>query len=337
MNPGWLFVLIALVGVAAWVIWPGQGLITRWKRWRTAAGREQVEDALKVLLDHQSENSAASPDALAAHLRLSEASVLRLVTRMEAQGLVQTRGSELALTADGEQWALQIVRAHRLWERYLASEARMPLAEIHREAHHREHGMTPERMDELEAELGHPLRDPHGDPIPNRSGQVVQSCNTPLTAWPVGKPARIVHLEDEPPLAYAQIVAEGLRLGQTVRILRATPERYTLTDGENEYRLSPAVAANVCVEPLPEAIAAPVGTVPLAKLKDRAEAEIVALDDGCQGFTRRRFLDLGLTPGTAISPELSNSFGDPRAYRVRGTLIALRSDQASQIWVKPIN
>jgi Fe2+ transport system protein FeoA len=72
-------------------------------------------------------------------------------------------------------------------------------------------------------------------------------------------------------------------------------------------------------------------------LKDRAQAEIAALDDACQGFTRRRFLDLGLTPGTAIYPELTNAFGDPRAYRVRGTLVALRKDQAAQIWVKPIN
>jgi Fe2+ transport system protein FeoA len=55
-----------------------------------------------------------------------------------------------------------------------------------------------------------------------------------------------------------------------------------------------------------------------------------------QGFTRRRFLDLGLTPGTTIYPELGNFFNDPRAYRIRGTLIALRKDQAAQIWVKPV-
>jgi DtxR family Mn-dependent transcriptional regulator len=334
----WLVVLVLGMGfVLSAVFLPGKGLLVQWKRWRVAAGREQVEDALKVLLDHKWEGSATSPDALVAHLGLSAATVLRLVTRMEAQGLVQTRGSELALTADGERWALQVMRAHRLWERYLASEARMPLAQIHREAHHREHGLTLEQVNDLDAALGYPLRDPHGDPIPNRAGQVVSSCGASLTTWPVGQLARIVHLEDEPPLAYAQIVAEGLRLGQTVRIIQASPERYTLTDGENEYRLSPAVAANVCVEPLPEAQALPVGLVPLMTLKDRAQAEIVALDEACQGFTRRRFLDLGLTPGTAIYPDLTNPFGDPRAYRVRGTLIALRRDQAAQIWVKPNN
>jgi len=333
----WLILFVVAAAAVTVLSWPDKGLAARWSSWRASVEREQVEDALKVLLDHKWEGLATSSDALVAHLRLSEAAVLRLVTRMEAQGLVQTRGSELALTAEGERWALQVVRAHRLWERYLASEARMPLAQIHGEAHRREHGLTTEQVNDLDAALGYPLRDPHGDPIPNRVGQVASSCGASLTTWPVGQLARIVHLEDEPPLAYAQIVAEGLRLGQTVRIIQASPERYTLTDGENEYRLSPAVAANVCVEPLPEAASQRVGLVPLMTLKDRAQAEIVALDEACQGFTRRRFLDLGLTPGTAIYPELTNPFGDPRAYRVRGTLIALRRDQAAQIWVKPNN
>jgi Fe2+ transport system protein FeoA len=76
--------------------------------------------------------------------------------------------------------------------------------------------------------------------------------------------------------------------------------------------------------------------IPLSNLPSQMHAEIVRLDERCQGFTRRRFLDLGLTPGTTIFPELDNSFGDPRAYRVRGTLIALRSDQAQDIWVTPV-
>lgn len=331
-----LIVLVVVAITWAMLLWPDKGLAARWKGWRAAVERERIEDALKILLDHKWENRPASPESLAASLRLSGAETLRLLTRIEAQKLVRTSGSELVLTSEGERLALQVVRAHRLWERYLADEARMPLEQIHREAHRMEHGMTPEQVNELDAALGHPLHDPHGDPIPNRSGQVPTLCNTPLTAWPVGQPARIVHLEDEPPIAYAQILAEGLRLSQTVRILEATPERYTLTDGENEYRLAPAVAANVCVEPLPETQALPADTIPLVNLKDRAPAEIVSLDEACHGFTRRRFLDLGLTPGTTIYPELTNAFGDPRAYRVRGTLIALRRDQAAQILVRPM-
>jgi DtxR family Mn-dependent transcriptional regulator len=250
--------------------------------------------------------------------------------------LIESRGSNLSLTTEGERWAMHVVRAHRLWERYLTDEARMPLKKVHNEAHRREHLMTEAQLNELDAALGHPTRDPHGDPIPTRAGTLPKEEGMPLTAWQSEGPARIVHLEDEPALAFEQILAAGLRLGQTIRILDRSPQRILLTDGETEYRLAPAVAANVSVAALPESEIARAGAISLAELIYDQKAEIVILDDAVQGFTRRRFLDLGLTPGTVIFPELKNFFGDPRAYRVRGTLIALRKDQAAQIWVKPI-
>jgi DtxR family Mn-dependent transcriptional regulator len=212
----------------------------------------------------------------------------------------------------------------------------MPLEKVHNEANRREHGLTAEQLDEMEVALGYPSRDPHGDPIPTREGKMPSEETTPLTAWQADRPARIVHLEDEPAIAYQQILATGLRLGQTIRILESTPERYILSDGENEYRLAPAVAANVHVAPLPDEALIPSGTISLNELKHDQRAEIITLDEAVQGFTRRRFLDLGLTPGTQIYPELQNFFGDPRAYRIRGTLIALRDEQAAQIWVKPV-
>ncbi|MEW5721258.1 MAG: metal-dependent transcriptional regulator, partial [Chloroflexota bacterium] len=259
-----------------------------------------------------------------------------LIEGMENQGLLDSRGTELHLTAEGERWALHIVRAHRLWERYLADEARMPLEQVHTEAHRREHRFTDAQLDELDAALGHPTRDPHGDPIPTREGKINQPEGTPITAWQIGALARITHLEDEPALAYQQILAAGLYLGQDIRVLERTPQRVVLSDGENEYRLAPAVAANISAASLPESELLKREAVPLPELAHDQRAEIVTLDDAVQGFTRRRFLDLGLTPGTIIYPELGNFFGDPRAYRVRGTLIALRQDQAAQIWVKPI-
>lgn len=334
--------LLALA-LALAVLWPRRGLWARWQAYREAQSRAALEDALKYLLGREQGGGHASLDALAGALHLSRSQALPLATRMQAQGLVQRLedGLHLRLTAEGERWALQVVRAHRLWERYLADEARMPLQRVHDEAHRREHNLSAAELDALEAQMGFPQRDPHGDPIPDSLGRLPQAAGMPLsggvalTAWPADQPGRVVHLEDEPPLAYAQILAEGLRLGQTLRVLEATPERLTLSDGENEYRLAPAVAANVFLEPLPvEAYQQP-GVISLAELAPNHPAEIIALDEACQGFTRRRFLDLGLTPGTRIAPELQNAFGDPRGYRVRGTLIALRRDQAGQIWVRP--
>jgi DtxR family Mn-dependent transcriptional regulator len=328
------YLLAALLLIYIFV--PRFGLLALYADWRSTRQREQVEDALKHLLDREQGGRHASPESLAGSLDLRRVKTTALIASMESQGLVESRGSELHLTAEGERWAMHIVRAHRLWERYLADEARMPLEKVHTEAHRREHRFTDAQLDELDAALGHPSRDPHGDPIPTREGKMQTDETTPLTAWQADRPARIIHLEDEPAIAYEQILAAGLRLGQTIRILESTPQRYILSDGENEYRLAPAVAANVHVAPLPEGAVLPAGTISLDELKHDQHAEIITLDEAVQGFTRRRFLDLGMTPGTEIYPELQNFFGDPRGYRVRGTLIALRKDQAAQIWVRPV-
>jgi DtxR family transcriptional regulator, Mn-dependent transcriptional regulator len=330
-----ILLLIALVLLLIFV--PRWGLLARGRAWRAAVERERVQDALKLLLDEQWQLHEISLSDLSARLHLSDKAGLRLVSRMQTQGLTQMSGSNLRLTTEGRQAALQIVRAHRLLERYLATEARMPLDQVHRQAHRMEHTLSATAVDQLDADLGYPRRDPHGDPIPGPGAELPVADGVALTAWAIDQPGKIVHLEDEPPLAYAQILAEGLRLGQTVRLLENTPQRCVLTDGEVEYRLAPAVAANIFIEPLRgEALAQP-GLVTLDALGPKHKGEIVALDEACQGFTRRRFLDLGLTPGTEIYPELLNAFGDPRAYRVRGTLIALRRDQASQVWVRPLN
>jgi DtxR family Mn-dependent transcriptional regulator len=319
------------------VFFPRMGLLAVYKTYRIAQEREQVEDALKHLLDREQQGRHASPESLAGTLNLKRANVTRLIENMETQGLIESRGSELCLTTEGERWALHVVRAHRLWERYLTDEARMPLEKVHTEAHRREHTISDAQLDEMDAAMGFPTRDPHGDPIPSREGTLPKVGGMPLTAYQAEGLIRIVHLEDEPALAYQQILATGLRLGQIIRVLDKNPQRYLLTDGEHEYRLAPAVAANVSVAPLPESEMARAQAVSLVDLTHNQRGEIVELDEAVQGFTRRRFLDLGLTPGTMIYPELINFFGDPRAYRVRGTLIALRKDQASQIRVKPVS
>jgi len=334
--PAVVILSLVFAFLLAAVFHPQRGLLAQWRLRSVSGRRNQVEDALKYLLKQEQSGRYASPEALAGAMHLPGAETLGLITRMEAQGLLKTSGGGLRLTPDGERWALHVVRAHRLWERYLADEARLPLQQVHREAERREHGMTSAQLDDLEAALGHPHHDPHGDPIPSRVGAIPSAGGSPLTSWPVENPGQVVHLEDEPPLAYAQILAEGLRLGQTLRVLQATPERIVLSDGENEYRLAPAVAANVYLAPIPEALESQSGVMPLSQLPDGAAGEVVAFDDACQGFTRRRLLDLGMTPGVRLRAEMRNFFGDPRAYRVRGTLIALRREQAALVWVKAI-
>lgn len=336
MNLNSILILIAALLGLALALWLAIRALKWWQSWQRARQRERVEDALKFLLDEQASGRSVTYAELAQSLRLSQRQASHLSETIQAQGLVLVKDQALQLTPEGERWALQIVRAHRLWERYLADEARLPLGQIHTLAHRREHGMTPSEIDILDATLGHPLNDPHGDPIPDASGKFRPGANgSVLTGWQVGQRGQVVHLEDEPPLAFAQILAVGIKLGQVLHVLESSPERIALSDGEHEYTLAPEVANSIFLEPVAEKVIAP-NVIPLSKLPSHLQAEIVELDNNCQGYTRRRFLDLGLTPGSNIYPELDNFFGDPRGYRIRGTMIALRKDQAAQIWVRPL-
>ncbi len=336
MENGWIWLwFVSAVGVLlALSLWPRFGLLAQWRRWRALRQRALFEDALKHLLACEDRSRDATVESLAGSLMLSQKRLLRLIARMEAAGLLYSHGAALHLSPEGKLWALRVVRAHRLWERYLADEAGVPLGELHHAAERAEHRLTPEELDALDAHLGHPLRDPHGDPIPTAAGAVAPLEALPLTDWPLDQPAQIVHVEDEPEVIFKEIVAERLRPGTSVRVLERMPEYLTIHDGQAEHRLTPVVAANIHVARAPEGPSQPEERIRLADLANGEEAEVVALDPDCRGFSRRRLLDLGLTPGTRVRVELSPAFGEPRAVRVRGTLIALRREQAAQVWVR---
>ncbi len=316
---------------------PTYGVAARVKKYRLALGRERTENALKHLLRQATDGHAASFGSLRGALRMSDRDLMALTERLERDGLVRTDGTQLRLTPDGERVALHVLRAHRLWELYLADELGVPLNRVHEEAERAEHLLSRQQLDRLSAQMGHPDVDPHGDPIPGGDGQVPASPGTPLGAWPMSTPGRIVHLEDEPPLAFAQLSAEGLRLGQVIRVIDRSPTRVVLSDGENEHRLAPMLAANVHVAPVnAEAKPLPEGVMTLTSLPSGASAEVVALDPSFRGFARRRLLDLGFTPGARIRSDLTTFAGDPRAYRLRGTTIALRREQSDRVLVKAI-
>jgi DtxR family Mn-dependent transcriptional regulator len=321
-----LLALSTVFAIAVWLLWRRRG---------SARDRQRLEDALKHLWDQEYRGRHATLPSLAGALGISPAAAVGLVGRMQTQQLVVAHGQEFDLTPAGERLALQIVRAHRLLERYFADEARLPLGDVHAAAERREHSLSVEEVERLSASLGHPTIDPHGDPIPNREGALPPAAGTPVTSWPPGTLGRIVHLEDEPEISFRQILAEGLAVGQDVRVIEATPERVVLTDGENEFRLAPVVAANVFLTAA--AVESGRGAmVRLSELDDDVPAEVVRLDAVCQGFSRRRLMDLGFTDGARVRPILRTFAGDPRAYEVRGTVVALRRDQASHVLVRPV-
>lgn len=324
----WILALLALLLLA-----PQWGLIARWRQQRWLRSRDAIEDALLHIHQRQHSGQLASEESLGGALNVPTRLALALVQRMEAQGLLRAGIGGVSLTPEGHRLAIQVVRAHRLFERYLAYETSVPPHEVHKLAHRLEHSLTPQQIAQLDAYMGHPLADPHGDPIPSPSGEMPRLEGQSLVDFPVGKPAQIVHVEDEPPQVYAQIVAEGLRPGMVITVVDRSPTRLVLESDTEEHVLAPVVAANITVRETVHKTRAPIGEK-LGSLEPGEKATVLRIDEACQGLTRRRFLDLGITPGTEIEVVMRSAFGDPVAYRVRGSLVALRREQADWIWVE---
>ncbi|MCK4724691.1 MAG: FeoA domain-containing protein [Anaerolineales bacterium] len=327
-----LLVGLILVVLFISLFWPSGGLIGRWGRMRRMSDRVLREDALKYI--HKADIRGQHPNlqSVSGALQISVGRTAELVDDLEKQGLISLEGGEMQLTPAGRDSALQVMRAHRLWERFLAEETGFDESEWHSRAEQVEHQISQEEVNALSVLLGHPTHDPHGDPIPTASGELVPHGGQPLTAISLDQPARIVHIEDEPETVYAQLIAEGLYPGMEVRVVEASPQRVRFWAEGDEHLLAPIVAANISVVPSAHEIRdeGREGDQ-LSILKPGEEGKVVNISPRCRGLERRRMMDLGILPGTVIKAEMDSPSGDPTAYRIREALIALREEQANMI------
>ncbi|MEW5988067.1 MAG: FeoA domain-containing protein [Chloroflexota bacterium] len=332
-----LLLLSVLIGLGVWLFRPDDGRWWRWQRAHQVTARVLQEDALKHLYHSQQHGRQLTLASLAGTLpiRLNEAAAL--LTRLEANHLIETAGGVIRLLPEGQAYALHVIRAHRLWERYLADETGFGAAEWHEQAERQEHHLTAAAADALSAQLNYPTHDPHGDPIPSPTGALQPEQGQPLTALPGGSRARIVHLEDEPRPVYAQLVAEGLYPGLELQMLQVTPQRVRFWANGDEHLLAPVIASNISVVPVTTTVREEVkASERLSTLKPGESGRVRGISWGCRRSDRRRLIDLGFLPGTEVTVALVSPAGEPRAYRVRDTLIALRREQADMIHVAPL-
>ncbi len=338
VDPALALIWFALgVGVLLILFWPRQGLAIRLLRVLRMTERVRIEDSLKHVYNEEYSGRTATVDSVAGALEVSRSFAVRLVGRLQALELVHSSGGGLHLTEMGRGYALRILRTHRLWERYLADRTNVRPTDWHDEAERREHRLAAAEVDELAASMGHPVYDPHGDPIPTAEGELPPRKGVAMTALKVGEVGTIIHLEDEPREVFQKLVAAELAPLMRVELIDASPDTVQFSaDGETR-ELEPVVAANITVVPLPSE---DIGAGPYEKLSSLSAGEsatVVQIAHACQGPQRRRLLDLGVVPGTLITAELRGALSDPVAYRIRSALIALRREQADWIYVDRAN
>jgi DtxR family transcriptional regulator, Mn-dependent transcriptional regulator len=160
------------------------------------------ENHIKTIYDLQLSMGTVSTNALAAALQTKAASVTDMLKKLRQKELLQYEKYQgFTLSPEGEQYALQIIRRHRLWEYFLVDKLHFEWDEVHEMAEQLEHISNGKLTDRLDEFLGFPALDPHGDPIPDRNGTMVPLKKTALQQLPEGAKATICNVgEDSGPM-----------------------------------------------------------------------------------------------------------------------------------------
>jgi len=198
---------------------------------RASGASTAVEDYVKAIY-HVAEDGGGvvATTALAARLRVTAPSVSAMVKRLAAMGLVTHapyRG--VVLTEPGRRLALSVVRRHRLLELFLAQSLGLSWDQVHDQAEVLEHALSPELAAVIAEKLGHPDRDPHGDPIPTVDGRVPEEPTERLSTLATGKAGVLVRVCDADPDKLRYLTAHGVGLGNSVEVEERQPFGGSLT------------------------------------------------------------------------------------------------------------
>lgn len=221
---------------------------------RAAGNTESVDDYLKAILDLSGKNeNKVSSNALAGRLDVRAASVTGMLQKLAAiqpSFVKYEKHHGVRLTPAGKRRALEVIRRHRLLERFLHDVLQYGWDEVHEEAERLEHFMSEKLEDRIAAKLGDPETDPHGHPIPEKNGVISVRHEVPLAKWACHVPAVISSVSDRDPSALREMGRLGLRPGCSIVVeagIRSSSLFVRLGGGTDTIRLSQKLASQISV------------------------------------------------------------------------------------------
>jgi len=329
-----LTVFLIILVISFFMFRPGKGLF--WKLLQAFENKENIlrEDVLKQLFHFEYSGGIGSLQSLHGIIETEESQLVDVLAKMESGGLIRTDGGRITLKPEGTKYALKVVRAHRLWEKYLADKTGIDKRQWHQLAELAEHKLSKDDVDELAHELGDPRYDPHGDPIPTNAGYIQKLRTVPLSQFPKNTHGVIRHIEDEPKSIYEQIIAKNIQIGAPVLIKESNETGVRFQSQGEEFILAPIVANNVNVAAQEASEILFDDARKLSALRIGEESRIVGLSRECRGTSRRRLLDLGFVRGSQVKAALSSPLGDPVSYLIKGSSIALRKKLADLVMIE---
>jgi DtxR family transcriptional regulator, Mn-dependent transcriptional regulator len=184
---------------------------------------ESVQDYLKAIWKLERDGPATT-SALAAELAVTPASATAMVKKLADLGLVDhERYRGVRLTPAGERAALEVIRHHRLLELYLTKALGLGWDEVHAEAERLEHYLSEELESRIDAALGHPTHDPHGDPIPTAELQLAAEERRWLTDVADGAEAVVRRVPDGDPELLRYLASLGIVPDQPIVLVGREP------------------------------------------------------------------------------------------------------------------
>lgn len=175
-----------------------------------------VEDYVKAIyvLQRDAPTGEATVARVAATLGVTKGSVTSMVGKLREARLADAeRYGGIRLTPKGRRLALDVIRRHRLIEVFLVEVLGFDWAEVHDEAERLEHAMSAKLLDRLDAYLGRPAIDPHGDPIPDATGKIHERDATPMRALGAGAKGVVERVSDQDASFLAFAAEHGLKPG----------------------------------------------------------------------------------------------------------------------------
>jgi len=185
---------------------------------------ESIEMYLKSICELEAIGSPVAISQLAQRQGVSPPSTIEMVKRLAAQDLVtHTPYKGVSLTEKGRRRAHNILRRHRLWERFLTDTLGLPWEQVHDHACRLEHATAPDVTEALDAFLGHPATCPHGNPIPTPDGHLPAVQTVPLGELAIGQRARLAHIVFEEAILLGYLARQNLFPGVVLTLEDVAP------------------------------------------------------------------------------------------------------------------
>lgn len=209
------------------------------------------EDYLSAIYKHRNVDGSIKANQIAENLAISNAAVTDMLKKLKKDGYVEyERYRGISLTIDGEQYAKNMIRRHRIWEVFLNRIVGMPWHKVHDEAEQLEHSSSDELINRLEEILEFPEYDPHGDPIPDKNGVLPKIENgNMLSGFKSGAKVKVVRVNDFDSGFLKYISGIGIKLNAEFKIKNIIDfdNSVVIEINNSEKVLSSKMASNIFV------------------------------------------------------------------------------------------